>query len=451
LTYSWSSSDGIFPMERSGNEITWEAPEKEGEFPLNVVVADGQNVVSGSVSVSVEANPKLTVSPDHIDFSDHGTGTTIAIKNTGTGILTWTISVDADWLTVSQISGETATENHTEVGVEVNREGYAIGNYSGNITITSNGGSQDINITMEVPGNPSIFYTPLYIAFGTDISDSILRIQNVGTGTLDWTIVENTSWISISPTSGSTTSETDQVVISVTRDGLEPGEYISYINIDYKGGSIRINITMEVSEMSGTFIDARDGHEYKWVKIGKQIWMAENLAYLPYVSLPGDGSSTDPYCYVYNYNGADIQAAKLTSNYATYGVLYNWIAANELCPDGWHLPSDTEWEELAQYISEQKGPYSKVDDDWLDVGTHLKATSGWSNDGNGTDDYNFSALPGGMCYNDKFTYIGHYGYWWSSAEGSNSVVYWYLGSNFNTLYRFYNYKITGFSVRCVKD
>ena len=62
---------------------------------------------------------------------------------------------------------------------------------------------------------------------------------------------------------------------------------------------------------------------------------------------------------------------------------------------GWHVPIDEEWEELAQYISDQNGGYGKSGDGWWDVGTHLKSTSGWTI-GNGTDDYGFAGLPAGF-------------------------------------------------------
>lgn len=116
----------------------------------------------------------------------------------------------------------------------------------------------------------------------------------------------------------------------------------------------------EFSKDSGTFIDERDGHEYKWVKIGEQIWMAENLAYLPEVYPLRFQSYTDPYYFVLYYDGNDAEEAKDTENYKNYGVLYNWTAACIVCPEGWHLPSFNEWENLAQYISDQKGPFNHI-------------------------------------------------------------------------------------------
>jgi len=200
---------------------------------------------------------------------------------------------------------------------------------------------------------------------------------------------------------------------------------------------------------SGTFVDSRDGHEYDWVKIGDQIWMAENLAYLPEVNSVDEGSEdTDgsgKYYYVYGYNGNSVEEAKETENYKTYGVLYNWNAACESCPDGWHLPSDEEWDILFEYVSNDGHEGTE--------GMALKATSGWYY-GNGTDDYGFSALPG----KDRVDYrgwggsAGLHGYFWSSTEYNGALV-WVRPFRYNLKgeSRIHSDKDYGFSVRCIKD
>ena len=100
---------------------------------------------------------------------------------------------------------------------------------------------------------------------------------------------------------------------------------------------------LSFSQETGTFTDPRDGKVYKTVKIGTQVWMAENLAYLPTVSSKIEWSETSPTYNVYGYQGTSISDAKTTDNFATYGGLYNWPAAVTACPDGWYLPSDEDW------------------------------------------------------------------------------------------------------------
>jgi len=111
-----------------------------------------------------------------------------------------------------------------------------------------------------------------------------------------------------------------------------------------------------------------------------------------------------------------------TTNCTKYGRLYNWATAKTACPNGWRLPGATDWNVLMKFIN----PLCSDNKDCADAGTKLKATSGWNNSSEniyiaGTDDYGFSALPGGfLSTNGKFFYVGECGYWWSSAEYSNT-------------------------------
>ncbi len=183
----------------------------------------------------------------------------------------------------------------------------------------------------------------------------------------------------------------------------------------------------------GTFTDSRDNKTYKTVKIGNQIWMAENLAYDI-----GNG------CWAYNND---------KSNVATYGRLYNWSAAKSACPSGWHLPADAEWKELEMVIGMSQ---SEADDTgWrgTNEGKKLKATTGWNNNGNDTDDYGFSALPGGFRYsNGSFGNVGGGGYWWSATEHNSSHAWGrYLAYSSSGVRRTNYYEKDGFSVRCVRD
>ncbi len=217
-----------------------------------------------------------------------------------------------------------------------------------------------------------------------------------------------------------------------------------------------IPVIKETPENSGTFIDSRDGKEYKWIKIGNQIWMAENLAYLPRVNnLQNNNENLADY-YVYGYNGSSVKEAKKTLNYITYGVLYDWAAAKEASPAGWHLPSDAEWKQLETELG-----MSTVDADdrissyarGINLGNQLKSSNGWSGTETGTNTFGFNALPGGYRFsNGNFYYSEKIGYWWTSTESYEGFA-WGRGLNCNSsgISRESNFKENGFSIRCIKD
>ncbi len=184
-----------------------------------------------------------------------------------------------------------------------------------------------------------------------------------------------------------------------------------------------------------SFTDSRDSRIYKSVRIGSQTWMAENLNY----------NATGSRCYGDN-SGGDSQ-----NRCGTYGRLYNWETAmagsgssdavpsgiRGVCPYGWHLPSDAEWTILTDYVG----------------GSSLKSAIGWYSGGNGTDDYGFSALPGGYGNSGgNFGSVGNDGRWWSATEdNSYDAWYRYMYNDESGVYRYNHYKSYLFSVRCLYD
>lgn len=185
----------------------------------------------------------------------------------------------------------------------------------------------------------------------------------------------------------------------------------------------------------GLLTDNRDGQVYKTVIIGNQTWMAENLKF---------ETERESICY-----------DSSSSNCEKYGKLYNYLKAKKSCPEGWHIPSDMEWDELAEFISKDKNTGSKTaGGDWQEIGQFLKSTSGWKENGNGTDDYGFNALPGGSSHKFKyFNTIGERAYFWSSSYHlNNSVYYRYIFNSRSELFRAQdNVYSAGYSVRCLKD
>ncbi|MBN1186678.1 MAG: hypothetical protein JXB49_30655 [Bacteroidales bacterium] len=216
---------------------------------------------------------------------------------------------------------------------------------------------------------------------------------------------------------------------------------------------------------SGSLNDPRDSKVYQTVTIGNQVWMAENLAYLPSVVGPSTGSYTTPYYYVYGYDGTDVTAAKATANYNTYGVLYNWTAAMAGCPSGWHLPSDAEWDELVNYLADNGYNYDGTTGGGISkIAKSLASTSGWTSSSDsgvvGNTDYpsyrnksGFTALPGGGRFSSgSFGCVGYGSYWWSATEvvTSKALIRFVLCEDDGESSHI-DVKELGFSVRCLRD
>jgi len=177
-------------------------------------------------------------------------------------------------------------------------------------------------------------------------------------------------------------------------------------------------------ESQGFFIDNRDNKKYKVVKIGSQTWFAENLAYKP---SKGD-------FWAYNDNNTNI---------AKYGYLYFWETAKNVCPVGWHLSNNEEWDTLINYLGGKNV-----------AGGKLKATVGWKAPNTGATNSNgFSVLPGGnRSVGGSFHHLGDDALFWSSTPKSNKSA-WKIRLNYNTDSIGFeaSYSLTGRSVRCIKN
>ena len=206
----------------------------------------------------------------------------------------------------------------------------------------------------------------------------------------------------------------------------------------------------------GSLTDERDGKTYKTVKIGEQVWMAENLNYA-YLQ-PTETMDSSSFCYKDNASNCD-----------KFGRLYLWSAiidstrlatdANNpkdcgfqkecdlgkiqgICPDGWHIPTNDEFKTLMAAVGGDSIACKM-----------LKSTSGWSNYGSGTDPFGFTALPGNIRFNDgTFNYENEYAQFWSTREFSklygNTL---YLFTNNKNAYISVTQKKHAVSLRCIKD
>jgi len=181
------------------------------------------------------------------------------------------------------------------------------------------------------------------------------------------------------------------------------------------------------------------------IKIGTQTWTSKNLNVTTYRNGDVIPQVQDANAWAKLTTGAWCYYENKTANGTTYGKLYNWFAVNDprgLAPKGYHIPTDAEWTILTDYLG----------GDTI-AGTKMKSTSGWDNNGNGSNTSGFAGLPGGYrSYDGSFNYIGALGNWWSSSENNSSDAWFrYLTSSDGNVDRNGNDKQNGFSVRCLRD
>ena len=170
----------------------------------------------------------------------------------------------------------------------------------------------------------------------------------------------------------------------------------------------------------GTLADSRDGQTYKTVKIGDQVWMAENLNY---------------------ENGNSMCYSDDSTKCGKFGRIYTWDAAKEVCPSGWHLPDTTEWVAL----------FSAVGTRGM-AGRNLKSTTGWADNGNGVDAYGFSVLPIAFWDVSEFIARDEFALFWSSTEvdaDKAELQHFYMSYD-SVIHGSFSKKMA-LSVRCLKD
>lgn len=199
-----------------------------------------------------------------------------------------------------------------------------------------------------------------------------------------------------------------------------------------------------------------DGNEYQAMTIGDQVWMVENLSVTHYRN--GDEIATghtDTEWWQLD-TGAHANYNNDSSHVAEYGRLYNGYAVGDsrkIAPEGWHIPTDDEWQELEMYL----GLSQSLADEWGDrghgEGDKMKSTSGWNSDGSGDNTSGFNALPAG--YRDglftPFGSLGEKAMFWSATQSGGEARLRELNHNSSNIARRNYWSFMGLSVRCVQD
>ena len=225
-------------------------------------------------------------------------------------------------------------------------------------------------------------------------------------------------------------------------------------------GLIIFNTTTDILEIrtSSGWLSLKvvsSSQEIASIKIGNQIWMLENLNVTSY----RDGTPIPEVTSSVNWasltNAAWCWPTGYSNNEGIYGRLYNWYAAmgihnaesmtnissrKNICPIGWHLPTDAEWSELASFLG-------------VNAGGKLKASGFETPNTGATNASGFTGLPGGLrSYNGTIGNIGTTGYWWSSTEDVSDLAWYrYIYANSSLIFRYSYFKTGGMSIRCVRD
>jgi len=403
--------------------------------------------VTSPAAITVHISLPLDTAPPALARVSPISDTSTHVWTDSVVTVSWKVSddrkLDTVWLggRVAAVTGGVVSKTDTlSVGATTVR--VVARDSSGNVTrdsvtlIRLPESATDLSLSGLVLGTGSL--TPSFSSSTLSYTDTLASTDS--SLVLTAKIADATALLSIG---GMTATSGKADTISVKKD--------TTVSIVVSRGSSALTYTVKVvhkaarasgASASGTFKDARDGQSYKWVTIGTQTWMAQNLNYRKTTG------STDTVGVCYNY--AD-------SNCTTYGRLYTWAEAMGLdtsynskywqgsdsaqhqgiCPSGWHVPSDAEWNALVQYV------------DSATSGRNLKANSSLWSANTGTDVYGFSVLPAGLRNSSggTFGYLGLDAIFWSSFETA-AWSFNYYDANVN---RLGYYKLFGFSLRCLQN
>lgn len=434
LSFLWECAIGEFEDDADKNETTWVGPQsmQDSKYKVFVTVSDGKDFVRDSIEINIAA-PTFGRISGFAYFKDSKIPVKDAIitvwGKTDTTDIEGAYEIDGIMAGRQSMTGakEGFTTNTKDILV---REGIN----DVNIELTSRTFTTRLygQLIGNMSGDPKPFLS--VVILNPDFSLSKLSAFSDASGMYELPYVPH-----------------GMRYIMVKDETSIKMETILYVDTEDRLFNVPIKEPFE-------FVDTRDNHKYKAVRIGGQIWMMENLAYLPKVSSTSDTKGM----WVYGYYGNDVQEAKQLDTYKTYGCLYAWSTTladtfangRDICPPGWHMPTDQEFTTLEMSLGMNIAYSDSVG--WRfsgSVGKKMKASSGWSDDGNGSNSSSFTALPAGnRTTNKAFVGKGGFATFWTSDELDDQYawrryLYWNMESNG----RFTDLKGNAYSVRCVKD
>ncbi|MCX6254210.1 MAG: carboxypeptidase regulatory-like domain-containing protein [Bacteroidia bacterium] len=307
----------------------------------------------------------------------------------------------------------------------------------------------------DFPLDPFPIISVTVLDFGLESTSLSFTISYTGKKKLTYLLTTSQDWISVHPSSGDLTTETDTIKVTINKTGLPEILYEETIKLTSSVSQVTLpDIIIDVY-VNGVY-DPRSDKHYKAVKIDTQTWMAENLNFGEMRQINGiiadsmlNNGIPEKYCY-----------DNLESNCDIYGGLYMWAEMMQynpsdngltgttqgVCMDGWHVPTDAEWTILTDYLGGESIAGGKLKE---------AGTTHWANPNtDATNESGFTGLPGGdlatSCDVDFtrwcFEWKGRNGFWWSSTKGFG------IGLSFGNAHVSSEIPNPGASsVRCVKD
>jgi uncharacterized protein (TIGR02145 family) len=444
-------------------------------------VSNGGSVITGYTVTSSPGNFTGTGSASPILVTGLTNGTAYTFTVTATNAIGTSLASSAsNSITPSTVpgapTGVSATTGNAQATVTftapASNGGSAITGYtvtSSPSGFTGTGSASPITVTGLINGTAYTFTVTAINVIGTSLassaSNSVTPLTVPGAPTIGIAYAGNAqaTVTFTAPVSNGGSAITGYTVTSSPGNFTVTGLINGYANtftvtaINAIGNSLASSASNSVTPL-GPITD-KDDNVYNIVTIGTQVWMAENLKTTKYNDGTAIPNITDYTTWAALTTGAYSDYSNNPANSAAYGRLYNWYAVDNnagtkvasnggknVCPTGWHVPTDAEWTTLTTYL----GGESVAGDKLKETGTIH-----WITPNTGaTNETEFTALPGGARNNDGSctNNIGYTGYWWSSTKYSTLGAWiWYINDNYANIGSYYDDERTGYSVRCVMD